>query len=222
MKKWIVAIGCTVIAALIVVLSVKVYRELHRTPAPEKKEEEETWFPGERGVKILREEDPTDIIWYGKRYTYPKRYPFEFDVPVRYENECNEELLNIRKGYNRAIIVVSDRKGNYDISREALEACVLRAIKSNRYYFLYLGSERVNEILDIIRKNTDSFEDFSPFSKEIGSLGVFKRADGNVQFEFDPVIEASDSEEDGWIWEYFANAAEFGIFDGTFLEKNNP
>lgn len=221
MKK-LIAICCVLIVMMIVFFGVKAYREMHKESYAEQNEEVEGGFPGERGVRILREKDPTDIIWYGKRYAYPNRYPFEFNVPVRYENEWSDGTLKIRKGFNRAIIVISDRKGDYSISTEALEACILRAIQSDRYYFLYLGADRIDEILDVLRKNTDYFTELNLYDKDsLGSLGIFKRADGNMQYDFNPVIEASDPEEDGWIWEYFADAAAFGMFDGSFWEKVN-
>ncbi|MCQ2422892.1 MAG: hypothetical protein MJ064_07920 [Lachnospiraceae bacterium] len=212
MKK-IVASCCVLIVALIAFAGIGAYREAHR-------DVEDTGWPGEKGVRILREKDPTDIIWYGKRYAYPNRYPFEFNVPVRYENDWDENTLRIREGFNRAIIVVSDREGDYDISSEDLETCVLMAMKNERCFFLYLGHARVGEILEILKKNTDYFTDKSAIGSDVcGSFGVYKRSDGNIQFIYDPVIGRDAPEEDGWIWEYFAGCASDGTFDGSFQEK---
>ena len=215
-RKWIVIVLCVVLVGIIVYSGIEIYTRNHRTK--DTTPEDEASYPGEKGVLLLRDKDPTDIIWKGKKYAYPDRYPYNFSVPVRYENELLEKTLDIRKGYNRGLIILSDRDGKLDISREELERCIHKATDNRRYFFLYLGNNRLGEIVSVLQEQLDLSETEIDYT-EAGAIGVLLLSDGTVRIVMNAVIDASVPEDDGWIWEYIAVDASLGLFDGSLFDK---
>ncbi len=117
----------------------------------QEEQDERSWLPGEKEAYILNELYPTDIIWYGKQYA------FDFEVPVRYETEISMPVLKKRSGYTYVYIVLSDRDGQLDISRENLELIEELVRSDIRYNFIYIG-DKENDILKELAPDGVNFE----------------------------------------------------------------
>ncbi len=215
MRKTIVALLFVSIAIAGCFWGINLYRNTHIKDEPE--QTEKVYYPSEHGVYILREEEPTDIVWYGKGYKFPNRYPdvYNFNVPVRYENEVSDDILKIKKGFERQIIVLSDYDSTLEFTHEELIRCLSQAINSRYCYFLYLGTKKNEEIISALveLKVLDPVgSDIDVLESNMGNSLSVQLLDKGVKINITPIREEGFEE---WIWDDISSLAEEGEINGT-------
>ncbi len=112
------------------------------------------WLQGEYAAYFVREKLPTDIIWYGEYHYYE-----DYELPVRFETEINDDVLKIRSGYEKAIIFINDLDGNLNFDEEDYKL-ILRHIEYNtRYNFVYVGTKDLSYIYELFGYDPANLED---------------------------------------------------------------
>ncbi len=146
MKKIICALIIVIVVAICTLIGVNIYKnsDLYDSNDTESRYREEGWLQGEFTAYFLREKLPTDIIWYGEYHYYE-----DFELPVRFETEINDEVLQMRDGYEKVIIFINDLDENLNLSEDDYKL-ILRYMENNsRYNFMYVGHKDIKTIYEL-------------------------------------------------------------------------
>ena len=158
--------------ALLVGICIYGYRKVLK-PEFFPEEEKRTYDPlGEYEAHYLTDIHRTDIIWYGTQYE------FKFESPIRFETEYTDEVLKKREDCSLVYIILNDRDGNLDITREELQKLLDLVDENMLYYLTYLGTSKneiIKELMDgrMEGQELKMQESFSLFHKDAENIEIW-------------------------------------------------